>query len=49
MNMDNPEPIEIICPECGDRIHVSDIHIFLLGLHERVCQGLDALNGVASE
>jgi hypothetical protein len=42
--MDNPEPIEVICPECGELIRVSDPRAFLLGLHERVCADLASLN-----
>lgn len=43
------EPIEIICPECGERIAIADVHAFLLGLHQRVCRELVAVNGEETE
>jgi hypothetical protein len=42
-----PEPakVTIMCPECSEVIVVADVHAFLLGLHERVCGELAAVNG----
>jgi hypothetical protein len=43
------DPIELICPECGEPIRIADIHAFLLGLHQRVCRDLVAVNGEESD
>jgi len=42
-----PEPtsVTILCPECAEIISVKDIHALLLGLHQRVCGELAAVNG----
>jgi hypothetical protein len=42
-----PEPtsVTILCPECSEIISVKDIHALLLGLHQRVCGELAAVNG----
>lgn len=37
--------VTVICPECTEVVKVEDIHAFLLGLHQRVCGELAALNG----
>lgn len=37
--------VEVLCPECGDAVRVSDVLAFLLGLHERVCRELESVNG----
>jgi hypothetical protein len=42
-----PEPtkVTVFCPECNQAIVVVDVHAFLLGLHQRVCVDLAAING----
>lgn len=42
-----PEPTKatVFCPECEEAVVVQDVHAFLLGLHQRVCGELAAVNG----
>ena len=42
-----PEPtkVTVFCPECQVHVVVEDVHAFLLGLHQRVCGELAAVNG----
>lgn len=42
-----PEPtkVTVFCPECNEPIIITDVHAFLLGLHQRVCVELTAVNG----
>lgn len=42
-----PEPttVTVFCPECTEHVVIVDVHAFLLGLHQRVCGELAAVNG----
>jgi hypothetical protein len=42
-----PEPtkVTIFCPECNEVVAIVDVHAFILGLHQRVCVELTAVNG----
>ena len=42
-----PEPTKVTvwCPECQDHVVIQDAHVFFLGLHQRVCGELAAVNG----
>jgi hypothetical protein len=42
-----PEPtsVTVFCPECQEHVAVRDVHALLLGLHQRVCGELAAING----
>ena len=42
-----PEPttVTVFCPECQEHVVVRDVHALLLGLHQRVCGELAAVNG----
>ena len=42
-----PEPtkVTVFCPECNEHVVITDAHAFLLGLHQRVCGELAAVNG----
>jgi hypothetical protein len=42
-----PEPAKatVYCPECQEAVVILDVHAFLLGLHQRVCGELAAVNG----
>lgn len=42
-----PEPakVTVLCPECGEVVVIEDVHAFVLGLHQRVCGELTAVNG----
>jgi len=42
-----PEPtkVTIFCPECNEVVAIVDVHAFILGLHQRVCGELAAVNG----
>jgi hypothetical protein len=42
-----PEPtkVTVYCPECQEAVVILDVHAFLLGLHQRVCVELTAVNG----
>jgi hypothetical protein len=43
--MPEPTSVTILCPECSEIVSVKDIHALLLGLHQRVCVELTAVNG----
>ena len=40
-----PTKITVFCPECNEVVVITDAHAFLLGLHQRVCGELAAVNG----
>jgi hypothetical protein len=37
--------VTVFCPECSEIVVVVDAHAFVLGLHQRVCGELAAVNG----
>lgn len=40
-----PKKVTVFCPECNEVVAIVDVHAFLLGLHQRVCGELAAVNG----
>ncbi len=45
MSESKPEPVTVICQECGGLIEVKDIHAYLLAVHLGVCHEMALLNG----
>jgi len=43
--MPEPTSVTVLCPECSEIVSVKDIHALLLGLHQRICGELAAVNG----
>ena len=40
------DPVEIICPECGELLIVKDIRAFILAMHEnRSCEAMEKVLG----
>jgi hypothetical protein len=43
--LSEPTSVTVWCPECSEHVVITDAHAFLLGLHQRVCGELAAVNG----